>query len=133
LKKGLKHHGWVMGHGWGSHGGTWKMGGWGRNIALETLHVPVGYVSRAWATRALKCTLGCLLKLNMFKWVVGFEVLVSRIMFCGVQFWTNRNKCQATTKTRYVFVLVCFGVHSTHVWKHVLNCLKVSNAFTTCH
>jgi hypothetical protein len=29
LKKGLKCHGWVMGHGWGSHGGTWKMGCWG--------------------------------------------------------------------------------------------------------
>jgi hypothetical protein len=28
-----------MGHGWGSHGGTWKMGAWGQNIALETLHV----------------------------------------------------------------------------------------------
>jgi hypothetical protein len=27
LKKGLKHHGWVMGHGWGLHGGTWNMGG----------------------------------------------------------------------------------------------------------
>jgi hypothetical protein len=35
----LKHHGWVMGHGWGLHGGTWKMGGWGQNIALEMLHV----------------------------------------------------------------------------------------------
>jgi hypothetical protein len=33
LKKGLKHHGWVMGYGWGSNGGTWKMGGWDRNIA----------------------------------------------------------------------------------------------------
>jgi hypothetical protein len=26
IAKGLKHHGWVMGHGWGLHGGTWKMG-----------------------------------------------------------------------------------------------------------
>jgi hypothetical protein len=28
LKKGLKCHGWFMGHGWGSRGGTWKMGVW---------------------------------------------------------------------------------------------------------
>jgi len=28
LKKGLKHDGWVMGHGWGLHRGIWKMGGW---------------------------------------------------------------------------------------------------------
>jgi len=33
-------------HGWGSHKGTWKMGKWGQNIALETLHVLMGYVSR---------------------------------------------------------------------------------------
>jgi hypothetical protein len=41
LKKGLKHCGWIMGHGWGSH---WKMGRWGQNIAPEMLHVSVGYV-----------------------------------------------------------------------------------------
>jgi hypothetical protein len=29
VEKGLKRHGWVMGHGWGFHGGTWKMGAWG--------------------------------------------------------------------------------------------------------
>ncbi len=29
VEKGFKHHGWVMGHGWGTHGGTWKMGTWG--------------------------------------------------------------------------------------------------------
>ncbi len=39
VEKGLKHYGWVMGHGWGLHGGTWKMGTWGRHIVLETLHV----------------------------------------------------------------------------------------------
>jgi hypothetical protein len=33
-----------MGHAWGSHGGTWKMDGWGRNIAPEMLHVSVGYI-----------------------------------------------------------------------------------------
>jgi hypothetical protein len=42
LKKGLKRHGWVMGHGWRLHGGTWKMGRWGRNIATQMLHVSVG-------------------------------------------------------------------------------------------
>jgi len=35
-----------MKHGWGSHGGTWKMGRWGQNIALKTLDVSTGYVSR---------------------------------------------------------------------------------------
>jgi hypothetical protein len=24
VEKDLKFHGWVMGHGWGSHGGTWE-------------------------------------------------------------------------------------------------------------
>jgi hypothetical protein len=41
IEKGLKCHGWVMGYGWGLHGRTWKMGAWGRNIALEMLHVLV--------------------------------------------------------------------------------------------
>jgi hypothetical protein len=36
-----------MGYAWGSHGGTWKMDGWGRNVALEMLHVLVGYISGA--------------------------------------------------------------------------------------
>jgi hypothetical protein len=26
VEKCLKHYVWVMGHGWGLHGGTWKMG-----------------------------------------------------------------------------------------------------------
>jgi len=42
IAKGLKRHGWVMGHGWGLHGRTWKMGAWGRNIAPKTLHVSMG-------------------------------------------------------------------------------------------
>jgi len=65
-----------MGHGWGSHGGTWKMGGWGRNIIPKMLHVLVGYVSRAWITQSLKRTLGSSPKVDMFWWVVGFEVQV---------------------------------------------------------
>jgi hypothetical protein len=31
-----------MGHGWGLHGGTWKMGAWGQNITIEKLHVSMG-------------------------------------------------------------------------------------------
>jgi hypothetical protein len=43
VEKGLN----VMdGHGWGSHGGTWKMGRWGQNIAFETLDISMGYVLR---------------------------------------------------------------------------------------
>jgi hypothetical protein len=34
-----------MGHGWGSYGGTWKMGAWDRNIAPKTLHVLGGRVA----------------------------------------------------------------------------------------
>jgi hypothetical protein len=67
IKKGLKCHGWVMGHAWGSHGGTWKMDGWGQNIALEMLHVSVGYISQAQVARALKHALGHSSKLDMFK------------------------------------------------------------------
>jgi hypothetical protein len=35
-----------MGHGWGSHGGTWSMGTWGQNIVIEMLHVLVGICFR---------------------------------------------------------------------------------------
>jgi hypothetical protein len=70
LKKGLKHHGWVTGHGWGLHGGTWKMGGWGPNIAPKMLHV-----SRAQATQTSKHAVGCPLKLDMFRWVVVLKFL----------------------------------------------------------
>jgi hypothetical protein len=55
-----------MGHGWGSHGGTWKLDGWGRNIAPEMLHVSVGYVSRAQATHASKRMSNRPPKLDMF-------------------------------------------------------------------
>jgi hypothetical protein len=48
-----------MGHEWGSHGETWKMGRWGQNIAPEMLHVLVRYVSKARATQASKHALGC--------------------------------------------------------------------------
>jgi hypothetical protein len=40
------------------------------------LHVLVKYVLRAWAAQALKRALGCWPKLDMFQWVVGFEVHV---------------------------------------------------------
>jgi hypothetical protein len=66
-----------MGHGWGLHGGTWKMGRWGRNILPETLHVLVGYVYGAWATQASKRALGHPPKLDLFLWAVSFEAHVS--------------------------------------------------------
>jgi len=88
-----KCYGWVMGHGWGSHGEKWKMGRWGRNIAPKMLHVSMGYVLRAWVAWASKCALGRLLKLDMFRWVVGFKVLILRLMFCGTWFSIGENKC----------------------------------------
>jgi hypothetical protein len=33
-----------MGHGLGSHGGTWKMDRWGQNIAPKMLDDSMGYV-----------------------------------------------------------------------------------------
>jgi hypothetical protein len=57
-----------MGHGagWGSHGGTWKMGKWAQNVAHEMLHVSVGYILGAQVAHASKCALGRLSKLDMF-------------------------------------------------------------------
>jgi hypothetical protein len=50
------------------HGGTCRrMDEWGRNIALEMLHVLVGSISRAWVAWALKHVLGCPPKLDIFK------------------------------------------------------------------
>jgi len=49
------------------------MGGWGCNIAPQTLHIFVGYVSGVWAAQASKCRPGHPPKLDMFEWVVGFE------------------------------------------------------------
>jgi hypothetical protein len=62
LKKGLKHLGWVMGHGWASHGGTWKMGGRAQNIALKTLHPLMGYVLGVQVAQTLKRMLGGIAK-----------------------------------------------------------------------
>jgi hypothetical protein len=119
-----------MGHGawmeiaWG----TWKMGEWGWTITPETLHVLVGYVSRVRTTQAS----GCSSKLDMFRWVVGFEVLASKLMYCNTQFSTDGNECRATIKTWHVFVSVCSKAPATRVWKHVLGHLEASDAFTTC-
>lgn len=65
-----------MGHGWKSHGGTWKMGRWGWNIAPKMLHVLVGYVLGARTTQSSKRASCSSLKLDMFWGVVGFEVQV---------------------------------------------------------
>jgi hypothetical protein len=46
MKKSLKRHGWVMGH------------GWAQNIALKMLHVSVGYVLGALVVEASKRALG---------------------------------------------------------------------------
>jgi hypothetical protein len=108
------------------------MGKWGRNIALETLHVLVGYVSKAQTARALKCMLSHQLKLDMFWWVVGFKVQVSRLMFCGARFSTGQYEYWAATKTRHVSVLVCSRACAGCAWKPAPSCLKVSYAFTTC-
>ncbi len=123
--KGLKCHGWVMGHAWGLHGGTWKMDGWGRNIAPKTCNVLVGYVSGAQATRASKHMPGHPPKLDMFQWVGGG--------FWGSSFEGHIFLARWTaTHTRHVFMSVCSGACAARVWKHMLIRLKASNAFMTC-
>ncbi len=82
-----------MGHGWGLHGGTWKMGKWGQSIILEMLHVSMGYVSWAWVAHASKHMSGCLSKLDMFWWVVGCKVLVLKLMHCDTWFSIGGNEC----------------------------------------
>jgi hypothetical protein len=47
-----------MRHGWGSHGGTWKMGAWGQNIPLESLHVLVGNMFWGLSCRGIKTCVG---------------------------------------------------------------------------
>jgi hypothetical protein len=116
-------HGAWMGIAWG----TWKMGGWSRNIAPKTLHV-----LRAHATKSSKQTLGYPPKLDMFQWVVGFEVLVWRLMFCGTWFSTSWNECRATIETWHVSMLVCPRVPTAHVWKLVSSHLEASDTFVTC-
>jgi hypothetical protein len=53
----------------------------------------------AWVAQALKHALGHSSKLDMFRWVVGFKVLVSRLMFCSAWFSTDENECQVAIKT----------------------------------
>jgi hypothetical protein len=82
VEKGLKCHGSIMGHGWGLHMGTWKMGAWGQNIAPKILHVLVGNMFQGLELpKHQKRMLSRLLKLNMFQWVIVFEVQVSKFMF----------------------------------------------------
>ncbi len=51
-----------MGHGWASHGGTWKMGGRAQNIALKTIHPLMRYVLGVQVAQTLKRTLGGIAK-----------------------------------------------------------------------
>jgi hypothetical protein len=80
VEKNLKHHGWVMGHGWGSHGGTWKMGAWGWNIAPETLHVLAGICFGGLGCLGIETHVQPLTKTWHVSRVVIFEVHVSRCM-----------------------------------------------------
>jgi hypothetical protein len=90
------------------------------------------YVSGAWVAWASKCMLSRPLKLDMFQWVVGFEVQVSKLMFCGMRFLISWNKWWATIETWHVFVFVCSKACIAHVWKPTLGRLKANNTFMTC-
>jgi len=65
-----------------------------------------------------------LLKLDMFWWVVGFTVLISRFMFGGTCFSTSRNECQAATKTRHVSMSICSKMPIAHTWELTPGCLE---------
>jgi hypothetical protein len=78
VEKGLKCHGWVMGHGWESHGGTWMMGAWGRNIAPESLHVLVGGMFRGLSYPSIETCVGppvgtWHVSMGARFWISGFE------------------------------------------------------------
>jgi hypothetical protein len=88
---------------------------------------------KAQAARASKRVPSHLLKRDMFWWVIGFKVQVSKLMFQGAQFLTNRNKRQATIETWHVSVSICFGAHSACAWKPTQGCLEAINTFRTCH
>jgi hypothetical protein len=60
--------------------------------------------------------LGHLSKLDMFQWVWGFEIQVSRLMLHGVWFPVGRNERWASTKTWHVSVSVCSKAHIAHAW-----------------
>jgi hypothetical protein len=99
--------------------------GWGQNIALEMLHVWVGYVLRAQVAQTSKCASNCLLRLDMFRWVVGFEVLVLRLMFRGMRLLIV--KMNVGPSLKHDMFLCWFALWPT------LGHFKVSDAFTTCH
>ncbi len=74
-------HGAWMGIPWGEHGR------WAHGVEIQLLKHYMfqwEYVSEAQVAWASKDMLGCLLKCDMFQWVVGFEVQVSRLMFHDV-------------------------------------------------
>jgi hypothetical protein len=90
--KGLKCHGWVMGVWMGIAWGNMEDGCMGpKHSSWNFTWFGGRYVSRAQVVWALKHMLGCLSKLDIFRWVVGFEVQVLRLMFQGVRFQTSWN------------------------------------------
>jgi len=68
-------------------------------MTLEMLHVSVGYVLGAQVAQALRRAPGRSLKLDMFWWVVGLKVLVSRFMYHDTWFSIGGNECRAAIET----------------------------------
>ncbi len=74
-------HGAWMGIAWGN-----MEDGWMRpKHSSQNVTCFSGICSAVWTAQALKCASGSSPKLDMFWWVVGFEVQVSKFMFCDVQ------------------------------------------------
>jgi hypothetical protein len=113
--------------------GTWKIGGWGWNITLETLYVSVGYVWGAWATRASKCVLDRLLNLDVF-WCVlmwgRFQAFCfeAHVSWCIVSDW--RKQALGLHQNMTCF---CVGLLQACAWKPTPGRLEARDAFSTCH
>jgi hypothetical protein len=72
------------------------------------------------------------MKLDIFQCVLGFEVVVLRLMFCGTWFPIGGNERWAATKTQHVSISVCSRALVAHAWKPALGHLEASDAFMTC-
>ncbi len=117
-----------MGHGYVLHGDTWNMCMWGRNFKLYMFCwvVCFGY----WIARASKLVSSCPPKFNMFQWVVGFKVQVSKDMFWGGAISYNRNRHQTIIKTWYIFWHQPMEGHVLLVFQNSHQ--TTLNTFTTC-
>jgi len=122
-------HGAWMGIAWGNMGD----GRMGLKHSSQNVTCFGGICFGGRAAWESKCVLGHSSKLDMFRWVVSFEVLVLRLTFCDAQFLIDQNKCWVAIETWHVSMLICSKTLATRVWKPMSGHLKANDTFTTCH